>query len=283
MIETFTPPNEKLDGLPPTNESPCHHDGGFFYSELEKSPITQLPFTPVDELNGVPLPLHPESKPLDSHRFSADEHHPWHPRKDPNILVHSLGGRALRNSRIQVANYDLHHIHYHGRFHGPKLPQTESDLFRLVVLTAAGYIPERAMVFNGTKDPVIKPLSAELRTKLWRGRHIRVGKPAEVQRYLRDYTYRQDLSDINDSTIDEFLSTKSPEKRWELGNQLIGRAVYQATLPLKDAYREAHKTELIPPERARVVSRFVLSSLGMRRNRGLIFDELSNRLASSAA
>lgn len=282
MTETFTPPIENIDGLSPAPKSPCHNDGGFCYNELELG-FSGLPFTPVDETNGVPLPLHPESTAKDTRRFPADEHHPWHPRKQLIAADNLLGSRALRFSRIQTAPYDLHHVHYHGHFHGPELPQTEEDLFRAVVLTAAGYIPEYALAFHNKQKPVLKQLSPELRMRLWQKRQIRVAKHSEVQRYLRDYTYNQDLSDVNESTIDEFLFTTDPAKRWVLGNDLIGRAVYRAAYPIKDIYKAAHKTEQIPPDRARAASRFVLSSLGMRRHRGMIFDELSSRLIKAAA
>lgn len=282
VSETFTPPIDSIDGLPPTSESPCQSDGGFCYAELEAA-ASGLPYTPVDEANGVPFPIHPESTFKDSKRFPSDEHHPWHPRKQLVAADGILGSRALRYSRVQLVNYDLHHVHYHGHFHGPEIPQDEADLFRSVVLTAAGYIPEFALAFDKGREPVLKQLAPELRMRLWQKGHIRVAKHSEVQRYLRDYTYRQDLSDVNESTIEEFLFTKDPAKRWELGNDLIGRAVYQATYPIKDVYRTAHKTEKIPPDRARAVSRFVLSSLSMRRHRTMVFDELSSRLIKAAA
>lgn len=282
VAKNITPPIENFEVLPPTMESPRHNDGGFCYSDLDIA-ASGLPYTPVDETNGVPLPIHPESTAHDTRRFPADEHHPWHPRKQLIAADNLLGSRALRFSRIQTAPYDLHHVHYHGHFHGPELPQNEADLFRAVVLTAAGYIPEYAIAFNYHQKPELKQLSPELRMRLWQKKQIRVAKLSEVQRYLRDYTYSQDLSDVNESTIDEFLHTKDQAKRWELGNDLIGRAVYRAAYPIKDIYKIAHKTELIPPDRARAASRFVLSSLGMRRHRGLIFDELSSRLIQAAA
>lgn len=285
MPEKLNLPNgESLEGLSVSIESPCPSDGGSsIYRELNDYEYGQLPYSPVDEQTGVPLILHPEGNSTDSHRASPDKHHPWHPKNHPLVKSGTLGGEALRASRVQLANYDLHHLDYHRNFYGPELPTDDPSRFNLIVLTAAGYIPEKALVFSEFQKPQLKEITLEQRLKLWQTGRIRVDKPGTVRSFLKDYSLGQDLSDISERVIDEFLFTHDPIKRMELGYNLIGKAVLRATVPIKDTYKDAFKAELLPPYRARKAYKFVLTalSIGFQRERLLI--ELEQHLKLIAA
>lgn len=273
------PIDGSLHGLPLSYESSCLPDRSF----LIESSSNRLPYSPVDELTGVPLLLHPDGSFRDRGIYSADKHHPWHPRRDPLFMASTLGGEALRGSRIQTTTYDVHHLHYHSKFHGPELPVDDASRFKLIVLTAAGYIPEQALAFSRTQKPYLKTITLEQRLKLWRSGQVRVDKPGIIRDYLKEYSLSQDVSDINERVIDEFLFTRDPIKRWELGNNLLGKIVLRATVPIKDTYKEAYKAELLPPNRARKVSKFVLSSLSIGYQRKKLLEELEQRLKLAVA
>ena len=234
--------------------------------------------TPVDYLTGIPLPLI-QTVEVATERFPADLHHPFHPRRDP-ALTESIAGQALRNCRVQLVPYELHHHQYHETYEGPELPKTDSEKFRIVVLAAAGYIPEEAITFARRHTPRRVLLSAEQRLALGCNRQLRVGMKGKVQEFLLAYTLSQDLSNVNESTIDEFLNTADAARRQELGNTFLGLATYQATQPIKEMYHEAYKRELIPPENTRRASRFVLASLGLKRNRDKLHERLRLQLAA---
>lgn len=233
-------------------------------------------WTPVDQLTGIPLPL---INPADmSSRFLPDLHHPFHPRKSETLQ--DVGGQALRNCRVQLIHYETHHHYYHGAFFGPQLPEDDDGKFKLVVMAAAGFVPELGVSFDARRKPVIELLSPELRLHMQNSKNLRVQDRKGVQKFLLEYTLAQDLSAVNESTIEEFLQTQNADRRLELGNTLLGEAAYQATEPIRDIYKEARRSALISPDKARVVSRFVLVSLTTRRNRENIHKRLQLRLAS---
>lgn len=281
MTEKLIEPNDiSRIGLTSIIESSCHSDRSSLI--LNDYEYRRLPYSPVDELTGVPLILHPYGSSKDSHRFFPDKHHPWHPKNDPLVKLGTLGGEALRASRVQVASYDLHHLDYHRNFYGPELPDNDATRFNLIVLSAAGYIPERAVAFKRNGKPYTRELSSELRNRLWERNKIRVDSSEILRNYLKEYSFSQDLSDVKESVIDEFLFTKNKVKRWELGNLLLANGVYKATMPVREVYENAYKAELIPSIRAKRVTKFVLESLNIERQRDHLINELGKRLLAAA-
>jgi hypothetical protein len=213
-----------------------------------------------------------------SSRFSPDLHHPFHPRKSEDLQ--DIGGQALRNCRVQRIHYETHHHYYHGAFFGPELPQDDAGKFRLVVLAAAGYVPDQGIVFNARRKPLVVPIDDKLRSQITQPNKLYTPDRKGVQKFLLEYTLAQDLAGVNEYTIDEFLHTASARRRQELGDTLLGEAAYRATEPIRKIYREAHRAALIPPDKARVASRFVLLSLTTRRNREAVHKKLEARLAA---
>lgn len=112
----------------------------------------ELP-TPYDETTGMPLPiLLPEDFRPDLEPESANWHHHFHPKTAPQL--DSLGGRALRNARVQLVPAKLHNMSaesYHSMFKGPPLPEAyqEDWQLRLCILAAAGYVPRQAIDVRG--------------------------------------------------------------------------------------------------------------------------------------
>lgn len=233
--------------------------------------------TPIDELTGIPLPL-VQTVQMRPERFEPDWHHPLHPRRSPE-LTGNLGGEALRNCRVQRVSYELHHHEYHETYAGPQLPATELDKLKVITAAAAGYIPEAAITFSGRHQPKIIKLSSDKRQALWHSGRIKIGSPKKVQEFLQEYTLSQPLDGVNDSTIDEFLNTDDEFRRVQLGDTLLGLAVYQVAKPISRMYKEAYEAELIPPDRTRRATRFVLTSLGLRQHRPKLHERLRLSLA----
>lgn len=269
------------EGLSMTESSSSHSDWNSFL--LNDHEYSQLPFSPVDELIGVPLILHPMGNSHDRHTYKHDKHHPWHPKNDLLVRTGTLGGDALRSSRVQLASYDIHHLDYHRRFYGPELPFDDKSRFKLIVFTAAGYIPEQALVFGRrTSNTYTRKLSSEDRLNLWNDGKIRVDSTDVVSKFLKEYSFNQDFSDIKESAIDEFLNTRNSVKKWELGSVLIANSVYKATLPLRNEFEQAYKSELIPPIRTKRVTKFVMSALNIEHQRGRLINELGKKLLQAA-
>lgn len=235
--------------------------------------------TPIDELTGIPLPL-VQTHTHASERFAPDLHHPFHPRRHDALA--DLGGNALRHSRVQMVPYEIHHHQYHNTFVGPELPDDELGKFKLVVMAAAGYVPDQAITFNTSGEPETVALHADYRNYLRQPKQMRVGSPKSVQDFLVQYTIQQDLTSIKNTTLDEFLYTTNTERRWQLGNAILGEASFIAAHPIKEIYRTAYQSELIPPDRARAASRALLSMLCRRKQRGKLFGLLSNQISSAA-
>lgn len=231
--------------------------------------------TPVDSLTNIPLPLLTTHEPAFAPVRKPDLHHAFHPRRSPELQ--GIAGLALRECRVQVTKYYTHHNEYHHEFYGPPLPQTDEEKFQLVVLAAAGYIPEQAITFGRDSSPHTVHMPAYIRERMWKTNRIHINNLGYVKQFLQGYVLDQDLSSINESTIDEFLHTQQEDRRWELGCEFLGVGVRQATEPLKELYKEAKGAAYLPPERARTASRFVLGSLGMRRQRKNILEAMRNK------
>jgi len=235
--------------------------------------------TPVDDFSGIPLSLSPMYMAERPSRFGPDDHHLWHERLDPRLLT--LGGRALRSSRIQRANYDMHHLDYHAyNFRGPDIPETVASQLRPIILGAAGYIPGRAISFTRTGEPQLVIVPDDIRRKMWSDGQIRVERVDTVRVFLKQLILDQDLSDVRSSTIDEFLYTMDMKRKREIGNDLLARATRRATSSVKQAYVQAYKSNLLPFDRPQTVSQFALAAVAMRRRRARLYSDLGQRLAS---
>jgi hypothetical protein len=238
--------------------------------------------TPTDELTDIPLPLI-ESAELPSYEWPTpkpDWHHAFHPARS-EVLTQDLAGKALRACRVQLVGYNLHHMNYHEQFHGPALPETEEEKFRLIVLAAAGYVPEQGLTFDAHGEPIKTRISSEQRADLQNGK-LKLWNYRTVRDFLQDYVLRQDLTSVNQLTIEEFLTTPDPTRRWELGCTLLGRATAVATEPIKDVYKEARTSDRLSPQvRAQTAARFVLGRLIMKRERLWLVDKLHYTLLDS--
>lgn len=109
--------------------------------------------TPLDPLTGNPLPLRlVEPLPANAPHI-ANQHHPWHPSDAVELDTSTLAGNALRNTAKQLVPVEHHNVKrekgmastIHDFCAGPPLPQTDEEVFRLLVPAWAGYIPDEAI------------------------------------------------------------------------------------------------------------------------------------------
>ena len=284
MGEKFIPPIEVSTDLPATHTSLRLIDGGFLVGSYNPARVT-----PTDEFTGVPSVLLPTADlpPIPSHQTNvervADWHHPFHPRAQ--LINKTLGLAALRTVRKQWALYDRHHNNapegYHSVYDGPRLPETEAELFRTVVFAAAGYIPRLAIDFQKSEKYRLKPLSDEQRVHMWESGQIRVDNPIHVRDFLIDYALNGNFVDIKSPVVHEFLYTDKLERRVQLGNELLRAAAYESAISLSSIYRKAKREELIPVYTAHSAGQFVMSSMGLARGRQKAHKVLKARLQAA--
>ena len=235
--------------------------------------------TPTDQLTGMPLPiLNPAmTRGYTGPVFKSDWHHSFHPSTSA-VLKGTPGGIALRNCRAQRVHYGVHHYDYHRLFRGPDIPEEEDEQFRLVVLAAAGYVPDEALTFDKHGDPMIVHMKTAQRERLWSDQQMKLWTPRKVRDFIQDYILGQDFSPVKQLTIEEFLTTPDEQKRWELGCTLLGYASLKATDSIKDTYKEARVSTYLPPTRAQTAARFVLGTLSLKKDRTNQFYILDKKL-----
>lgn len=234
--------------------------------------------TPTEQ--GIPLPLLPPDHYLPSGRPElADDNHAFHPRLSP--LLTGVSGEALRYCRVQRTDWYDHHIVYHGYYEGPPIPINKHERFAIVVLAAAGYIPDQAIDCRGYR-PTKVPITQEVRERLWRSGEIRVHKPGPVRRFLAEYVTGQDLSHVSEAHIDEFLHTPDIGRKWFLGHWLLAQAAETAVEPISMHYRAAQKQGKITPGLTSKPENFVQSTFGSSFEKNPVVKMLRDRLMNPA-
>jgi hypothetical protein len=205
---------------------------------------------PVDELTQMPLPILPPTglKHLKGMLKEGDAnwHHQYHPSNSKRLT--SAAGLAVRHVRLQLLPAMEHHKTYHQIFEGPEfLPRTSEERFGHIVLACAGYIPPNAI--DVYKDDPTEPvnLSKRMRHRLQNSGEIQVRGQTNIARFMKDYLIDQDLSVVDDSIIQEFVTTGSIERKKYLGHWLLAIASEIAVEPVKPVYRQALEEGLITP------------------------------------
>ena len=206
---------------------------------------------PVDELTRMPLPVLPppgiRQLIRGENSKQANWHHQYHPSN--SIRLTSAAGLAVRHVRLQLLPVETHHNRYHKIFEGPEyLPRTSEERFGHIILACAGYIPPNAIdVYNkDPSDPV--GLSKRMRHRLQNSGEVEVRGHTNIANFMKDYLVNQDFSEINESIIEEFLTTKSLQRKKFLGHWLLGIASEIAVEPIQPIYRQALDEGLIIPK-----------------------------------
>lgn len=233
--------------------------------------------TPTDPFSGLPLLLKPPDYNFPLKRSDlADDNHAFHPSTSPEL--ESLSGQAIRNCRVQRADWYDHHIVYHGNYAGPEIVETETDRFRTVTLAAAGYIPDEAIDCSGYK-PEIVPVTPDMRERLRCSGEVRMARPGVVRKFLAAYVLEQDLSHVSETKIDEFLRTTNVNTKRFLGQWLLAQATEVAAEPIQKDYRLAHRLGKINPALTTRPENFVQRALGDSYQRNPYVKQLHEKLA----
>lgn len=213
---------------------------------------------PVDAY-GMPYLLHPYDPPANQTR-RWDDDHSFFFSSSPELTDDA--GKALRYSRVQRVPRWLHdrkhNIHYPDGVE--QLPQTEQDKFGLTVLACAGYVSPYAIDVRSDSPRLVKMSQRtydfvkgkrQLHVETRRDEVMRYRTQAHAKRriglFFAEYAKRQDISDLDEGTVDQFLHTSSAKVRQRLGNVILGHAIEVAVDPVRPLYREALSAGLVRP------------------------------------
>lgn len=162
----------------------------------------------------------------------------------------------MRHSRLQEG---VRYIHdrYHMFFDGlERLPRTDLEVFRVAVLSVAGYIPEVAVDVSGL-SPKIKKLHQWKRDKLlyqdvypeqrWSDTTGRDLHALNRGMFFMKVALAQDLDHIKVNILEEFVETQDVDRRLELGKFIVDMAMLRAADDVREVYRVAHKNGMLRP------------------------------------
>lgn len=158
-------------------QTPAQRAGSFLIDNSGKCP--------VDELTGLPLPIAPTVDIDAALPHKINEHHHFYPRLGP-VLRDTLGGRALRVSRIQRVGIEQHNFGenpFHTFFpEGPDVPTDPREQLGFCVLACAGYLPE-SVVDTSAGEPLIRDMKTWEFDRLRRPNSYVAPLPIQVKRY----------------------------------------------------------------------------------------------------
>lgn len=203
--------------------------------------------TPVCEVTGLPLPIFPkEPRFIEALYINEpyEAHHHFHPRREPALM--SIGGKAVRNSRIQIVNHNLH-TDYHQTFIGPELPINEDEIFRLTVLAAAGVVPRQALKID--KKGEWQEVELDNKTHQAVSKTIKVDQTNTLARFLAGYAVAQGIDKfVDEIRIEQFLDSRTAKDiKYEISRLMLGETLgYSiAALDLEDQHQRLKEQGLI--------------------------------------
>jgi hypothetical protein len=194
--------------------------------------------------------------------YDVEPDEPWNydhmffPRRSP--LLQDLGGVAVRRCYGQHIPIRIHMLK-NRCFDAVDLPQNEDEQFRTVVKGFAGVVSRWAidmrLALRGKEDPLVYMDDEVFRQTTNRfsmyHQHARraVGDRyvrREVGRFMVDYALRSNLRDlVSDRVVGEFLGTRNPLRRTELGNHIINQALRARLDPIAPEVTELRRLGLV--------------------------------------
>jgi hypothetical protein len=205
---------------------------------------------PTDELTGMPLPVLP---PKDMPSFDSDKgnwHHHYHPSN--SRLLTSTAGLAVRHVRLQYLPIESHHNVYHSIFEGPALPLSNQERLGHIVLACVGYIPPYAIDVHSEDPTQPVHMTKRIRRRLQSSGEIEVRGHPNISNFIKNHLIRQDFSHVDESLIEEFVTTRDIDRRRSLGNKLLRLASEMAVEPIKPVYQTALKQGLVTKPKKRL-------------------------------
>ena len=238
--------------------------------------------TPWDEATGIPLSIAPDIPGIESMPNDNTWHHLFHPSTDP--VLQTLGGRALRSSRVQLLpgmqhNFGAHN--YHTLFKGPQLPTDETKQFELCVFSAAGYLPDKVIDISQTDDFAIRPM-----TETERSFFRKVPVPEVVNKHevthLREKLLAAEVADGEASGISMRAVRRILEQRNQTQAELSVNGLRYAYMPMRDFFIEYLRRPEVLDVRPRFVKKFLTAKDRDKQMMGEVLLERVSVVASSS-
>lgn len=208
-------------------------------------------------------------------------HHHFYYRRDPNlegklrlntellshperIRLSQIAGLAVRMSRGQLLKVGTHN-EAHRRFGaGPVLPVTLAEKYRMSVLACAGVLSPLAVDVTRSYGDEVVEMNRQTFVSISNPKTLGTEKfyldrPANYRRHVLGsffirYAARQDFHVVSTRIVDEFLSTRRPERKQALGSYLLKIGTELSVEPLREAHLMAKKSGYIQPGKPNLLS-----------------------------
>ena len=243
--------------------------------------VSSKPEAPVDDFSGIPLPI--ATHPLEETPAQAQGPEPindlHHANFEKRRLVKSLGGMALRGSRVQYVPRGVHK-QFHRFYREPDNGHDPDELAETVIFAAAGYVPDEGVGFDPKGKPHRVPLSRAERLGYIASNEIRVQCPDALKNFLFRHVVRRGLTPTERRTHNILLNQPDLENRKNIGRELALAASRLALKPMGKKFAAAWDEGLLPLAHTRDVGEFVCDML-VARPRGDVSRRAIRRLQSA--
>ena len=259
------PQNEITDFAP---QAPVDNDGSSFLDTADG-------YYPIDPEIGLPYPVMVFGlKKYREQTYRHNSHHPESPRKaielegnlplkDPrNLLLQvdsfsyeQIAGIAVRVSRVYRLDPAIHMMLHAQNPNGTRLARSNVDKFARVVKNLSGIISRHAYDPTAPEGSRIRRMSPdnfkEQTTAFWvYPEEYAFERPEGYQRifiahFLTRFMAEQDISYVNRSLIDEFVSSKDPNRRFKIGQKLMRAATAVSIDPLQEPFKRYKRLGLV--------------------------------------
>lgn len=247
------------------------------------SRVGTKPEAPVDDFSRIPLPI--ATHPLDETLVEPEGLEPvndlHHANFEKRRLIKSLGGLALRNSRVQCVPRSVHK-QFHRLYREPDTAHDPDEQAEAVIFAAAGYVPEEGVSFDDKGKVRRTRLSREERLGYIASNEIRVQCLEDVKNFLFRHVVRRGLTTDERRANNVLLNQPDLEHKKSIGRELALRASRIALTPLSEKFATAWDDGLLPLSSSRDVGEFVCDLL-VARPRGNVSGRAIRRLQSALA
>lgn len=248
-------------------QTPVYNGGSFSYGgftipvqtrfvrphTLNDAGYADFPTRPIDNETGLPLCFYAISnmpKIVDPNlEGRADWDHQFTKvatKYGLNPILELPGARyGLMHLRIQWATIDDHHNKWNKyKYIAPPQPGTPEQMAATMAFGLAGYIPRLGLRLRREKFFRTVLSEGKRRQMLLEGQ-VRTQYDEEILTYLQWYVVNQSVDHIKESQLDEFVSTKKPERRLTLGVEVARLLMERAAEPINPTYVKARGQDLL--------------------------------------
>ena len=244
-------------------------------------------FGNIDIATMLPYPIAPVLDKTRQIETWEDRHHAAYQRLSPELQGDA--GRSVRHSRVQLVPRWLHNRYHKFYPDGIALPETDLEKFCFATLACAGYIPNKAVDVSQRKPKLVDIDAKGYRYFRKNGRihpEVNINKTTGEDDYAKHrgiffmkYVLENNIEGINPDLLKKFLSMnkeRDSKKRAQLGWLIVGKAIENATDPIKPLYRKAQEMGMLdkscPTGPQQVIKRAV------RHHLPGCFDELETKV-----